>query len=50
MAKLNSRKIYRLRDAYKSLAEALVHSGIKNNTRVKINWIDAGNLKKKKKY
>ena len=28
-------------DAYKSLAEALVHGGIANNVRVKTRWIDA---------
>ena len=43
-------KYIELKDAYKSLVEALIHSGIKNNTKIKINWIDAGklnNLKKK---
>ena len=28
-------------DAYKSLAEALAHGGIANNTRVRTEWIDA---------
>ncbi len=28
-------------DAYKSLAEALTHGGIANNTRVRTEWIDA---------
>ena len=32
------------------LVEALIHSGIKNNTKININWIDAGNLKNLKKY
>lgn len=31
-----------LKDAYKSLMEALVHGGIANNVRVNIEWIDAG--------
>ncbi|WP_370337882.1 CTP synthase [Parvularcula marina] len=31
-----------LKDAYKSLIEALVHGGIANNVRVNIEWIDAG--------
>lgn len=30
-----------LSDAYKSINEALIHAGIANNTRVKINYIDA---------
>ncbi|HEX6959478.1 MAG TPA: CTP synthase [Ferrovibrio sp.] len=30
-----------LKDAYKSLAEALVHGGIANNARVNIEWIEA---------
>ncbi len=30
-----------LKDAYKSLAEALVHGGIANNTRVNLNWIES---------
>ena len=30
-----------LRDAYKSLGEALVHGGIANNVRVNIEWIDS---------
>lgn len=30
-----------LQDAYKSLNEALVHGGLANRVRVKINWIDA---------
>ena len=31
-----------LKDAYKSLIEALAHGGIANNVRVNIAWIDAG--------
>ena len=30
-----------LPDAYKSLAEALVHGGIANNVRVNMNWLDS---------
>ena len=30
-----------LLDSYKSLAEALIHGGIANNVRVKLDWIDA---------
>ncbi|MBM3556121.1 MAG: CTP synthase [Alphaproteobacteria bacterium] len=30
-----------LKDAYKSLAEALVHGGIANNVRVALEWIDS---------
>lgn len=35
-----------LKDAYKSLIEALVHGGIANNVRVNIEWIDAGIFEK----
>ena len=30
-----------LKDAYKSLSEALYHSGIHNSTEIKIIWINA---------
>ncbi|MEO0695409.1 MAG: CTP synthase [Pseudomonadota bacterium] len=30
-----------LKDAYKSLMEAVAHGGIANNVRVNINWVDA---------
>ena len=30
-----------MKDAYKSLIEALVHGGIANNVKVKLDWIDA---------
>jgi CTP synthase len=30
-----------LLDAYKSLAEALVHGGVANNSKVNLNWIDS---------
>ncbi|MEM9232811.1 MAG: CTP synthase, partial [Pseudomonadota bacterium] len=35
-----------LKDAYKSLIEALIHGGIANNVRVNIEWIDAGVFEK----
>ena len=31
-----------LKDAYKSLIEAIIHGGIANNVHVEIKWIDAG--------
>ena len=34
-------KYISLLDSYKSLAEALVHGGIANNVRVRLNWIDS---------
>jgi CTP synthase len=34
-------KYTHLRDAYKSLAEALVHGGIANNVGVKLDWLDS---------
>lgn len=34
-------KYVQLKDAYKSLTEALVHGGFANNVKVKIEWIDA---------
>ena len=42
-------KYIELKDAYKSLIEALIHSGINKSTKIKINWIDAYNLIKLKK-
>ncbi len=36
-------KYIQLKDAYKSLVEALCHSGIKNSARVNIDWIDSEN-------
>ena len=37
-----------LKDAYKSLSEALTHGGIANDTNVKIHWIDSEKIKTKK--
>ncbi len=37
-----------LKDAYKSLDEALIHGGISNNVKVKLKRIDSENLKPKK--
>ncbi|VBB68650.1 CTP synthase [invertebrate metagenome] len=34
-------KYMKLRDSYKSLAEALTHGGLVNNVRVRLEWIDA---------
>jgi CTP synthase len=33
-----------LHDAYKSIIEAFIHSGIENNTQVKIKWVDTEKL------
>ena len=38
-------KYTNLSESYKSLNEALFHSGILNNTRVKISWIDSRKIK-----
>lgn len=35
-----------LLDSYKSLAEALVHGGIANNVKVKLNWINAEDIER----
>ena len=37
-------KYVELKDAYKSLIEALTHGGIANNARVKLNWIGSETL------
>ena len=37
-------KYTELKDAYKSLIEAMVHGGIANNVRVNLDWIDAEEL------
>ncbi len=37
-------KYIELKDAYKSLVEALIHSGINKNIKTNINWIDASKL------
>ncbi|MBM3516076.1 MAG: CTP synthase [Alphaproteobacteria bacterium] len=34
-------KYVQLKDAYKSLSEALVHGGIANNVKVNLDWIDS---------
>lgn len=36
-----------LKDAYKSLMEALTHGGISNNTKVNLRWVDAEEIEKK---
>jgi CTP synthase len=37
-------KYIKLKDAYKSIIEALTHGGISNNCKVKIVWIDAEDI------
>ncbi|MBN1297172.1 CTP synthase [bacterium] len=37
-------KYVKLKDSYKSLAEAFIHAGIANEARVELNWIDSGQL------
>ncbi|HPQ40400.1 MAG TPA: CTP synthase [bacterium] len=37
-------KYVKLKDSYKSLAEAFTHAGIANEARVELNWIDSGQL------
>ena len=37
-------KYTELKDAYKSLIEALVHGGIANNVRVNLDWVDSERL------
>ena len=37
-------KYHKLKDAYKSLIEALTHGGIANDTKVTIKWVNARNL------
>ena len=37
-----------LKDAYKSLSEALTHGGIANDISVKIHWVDSEKIKTKK--
>ena len=41
-------KYTNLSESYKSLNEALFHSGIYNNSTVNISWIDSRKLKTKK--
>lgn len=38
-------KYTKLKDSYKSLIEALQHAGIKHQHKVKLLWVNAGNLK-----
>lgn len=35
---------YQLQEAYKSISEALTHGGLANRFRVKIKWVDAGDI------
>jgi len=41
-------KYTHLRDAYKSIDEAITHSGVKNNVNVDINWIESSDLNNQK--
>ena len=43
-------KYVNLKDAYKSLDEALIHGGISNNLKVNLKRIDSENLKIQKKF
>src|SRR5574341_1970230 len=40
-------KYIELKEAYKSLCEALMHGGIANDARVKISWIDSEDIESK---
>ena len=35
-----------LHDAYKSILEAFIHSGIKNDAKVEVKWVDTEKLEK----
>ncbi len=37
-------KYTQLHDAYKSITESFIHAGVENDTRVKIQWIEAENI------
>ncbi|UCF79305.1 MAG: CTP synthase [Candidatus Eiseniibacteriota bacterium] len=39
-------KYVHLRDAYKSISEAIVHAGVANKTRVRVAWIDSEQVEK----
>ena len=41
-------KYTELMDSYKSVMEAFIHSGVENNTHVKIKWIKTQNVKSQK--
>ena len=40
-------KYIELQDAYKSISEAIIHSGAENSCKVNISWIDAETITKK---
>jgi CTP synthase len=40
-------KYVQLQDAYKSISEAIIHAGVKNSCKVKVNWINAEEINKK---
>ena len=37
-------KYVELQDAYKSISEAIIHGGVKNNCKVKVNWIHSEDI------
>ena len=37
-------KYVELQDAYKSISEAIIHAGVKNNCKVKVNWIHSEDI------
>ncbi|MBN1503821.1 MAG: CTP synthase [Candidatus Eisenbacteria bacterium] len=39
-------KYVHLRDAYKSISEAMVHAGVANNAKVRIEWVDSEQVEK----
>jgi CTP synthase len=39
-------KYVHLRDAYKSISEAMVHAGVANDARVRIEWVDSEQVEK----
>ncbi len=40
-------KYTHLRDAYKSIIEAITHAGVANDTQVRVRWIDSEEIEQK---
>jgi CTP synthase len=40
-------KYVELKDSYKSISEALIHAGVANNSKIKVNWIQSEQITKK---
>jgi CTP synthase len=40
-------KYVKLQDAYKSISEAIIHAGVTNSCKVKVNWINAEEINNK---